>query len=63
MEIFMADNAVVINLPGLHDGIKGERNLLDGSGQGDDDSGSLSTAVFLVALSLISLVFCGCFLM
>ena len=63
MEIFLPCNAVIINLPGLHDDIMVERNLLDESGQSKDDSGSLSTAVFLVALCLISLFFFGCFLM
>ena len=63
MEIFMANNAVLIDLSGLHEDLVLERHLVDSTGDRDSDSGSLSTVACLVAMGLIALAFTGCFLM
>jgi len=57
----MSEAEFLVELPGLHDDILLGR-ILDESRRGDGTSAA-SEGIFLVALGLIALAFCGCFAM
>lgn len=59
----MGDAGFLVELPGLHDDILLWRILKDAGSRHQDESGTMSEGVFLVALGLIALAFCGCFVM